>query len=472
MKKLFGITSCFLVVVMMLALDASAELYPRAPDVLPGTTAEMRNPAFWIARMEKPDEVIMTPQEVRRMNDEYVERVSSPDPFGNEPEDRVPNLSYYWPGLALFIPDLESLTPEALRDTVKTRIQHCIDHLRKQKYGSILAVEYRDSDIDEFESEMALGSVEEITLRDGIAVRNANLKNVPTLTPDKMGMRENAKTRWDLFCIGILKIGKPVKVLHSSKSGEYVFVQCEIGYGWVKSIDIAFGSKREIDSFVNARDFVVCTGDRAAFYSDNSCTYASGSFRMGDRLPLATKDNPRLVKVPVRLMSGKFITETTWLAENADVHVGWLPYTRRNVIVTALKLLDNTYDWTGAWFGRQHETTYRDIFCCFGFELPYHGGLFTFFNRNDESVLHPEVGQEEQFRVILEHEPFITIQSCGGHAQLFIGEYNGAPIVFDQHGYGYDDENGKYVEVRRCCLGVPTMPGYFLRRKVTFLVLK
>ena len=81
----------------MLALDAPAELYPRAPDVLPGTTAEMRDPAFWIARMEKPDEVVMTPQEIQRMKKEYVERVSAPDPFGNEPEDRVPNLSYYWP---------------------------------------------------------------------------------------------------------------------------------------------------------------------------------------------------------------------------------------------------------------------------------------------------------------------------------------------------------------------------------------
>ena len=472
MKNLFKTTSSFLVFLMMLTLDSSAELYPRAPDVLPGTTAEMRDPAFWIARMEKPDEVILTLQKIHRMNEEYIERVSAPDPFGNETKERVPNLSYYWPGRALFILDLESLSPEALRDTVKTRIQDCIDHLRKQEYGNILAVEYSDSDIDEFESEMALDSVKGITLRDGIAVRHTNLKNVPTLTPDKMGMRENGKSRWDLFCFGILKIGKPVTVLHRSKSGEYVFVQCEIGYGWVKSIDIAFGSKREIDSYANARDFILCTGDRVAFYSDNDCAYASGSFRMGDRLPLAAKDNPRLVKVPVRLMSGKFITETAWLAKNADVHVGFLPYTRRNVIVTAFKLLDNVYDWTGAWLGRQHEATYRDIFCCFGFELPYYGSLFTFFNRNDERVLLPDVGQEEKYKIFLDHEPFITLQKCNGHAQLYIGEYNGTPIVLDTHGYGYEDESGTFVEVRRFCICTPSLPGYFLTYKVTFLVLK
>ncbi|MBT4484467.1 MAG: hypothetical protein HOC71_12415, partial [Candidatus Latescibacteria bacterium] len=72
----------------------------------------------------------------------------------------------------------------------------------------------------------------------------------------------------------------------------------------------------------------------------------------------------------------------------------------------------------------------------------------------------------------LEHEPFITLQSCGGHAQLLLGDYNGTPIVFDQHGYGYEDENGTNVEVRRCTVGDIRLPSYFLTRPVTFLELK
>jgi hypothetical protein len=46
------------------------------------------------------------------------------------------------------------------------------------------------------------------------------------------------------------------------------------------------------------------------------------------------------------------------------------------------------------------------------------------------------------------------------------------PIVFDQHGYGYKDENGQELEIRRCCIGDMRQPAYFLTRNVTFLELK
>ncbi|MFC1528957.1 hypothetical protein ACFL5B_03520, partial [Candidatus Latescibacterota bacterium] len=317
---------------------------------------------------------------------------------------------------------------------------------------------------------------DKITARNGIAVRTTRLKNVPAFFPEKLGvLKSGSRPRLDMWNIGVLKIGKTVKVLHPSLSGEFVFVLCEIGWGWIRSDDVAFGKKEDIDAFVNAEDFVICTGHRVFFYSDRICTYASGWFRMADRLPLVSRNNPRLVKVPVRRMNGEFATDVAWLAENADVHVGLLPYTQRNIVETAFKLLDNPYDFTGTFFGRQHETTYRDIFACFGFDLPYHGGLFTHYGKNKE-VLHPEIGREDQYRKILEHEPFttimITLQDRGGHAQLLIGEYDGVPIVFDQHGYGYKDEEGKDLIIRRCCIGEITMPTYFLKRKLTFLELK
>lgn len=189
---------------------------------------------------------------------------------------------------------------------------------------------------------------------------------------------------------------------------------------------------------------------------------------MGDRLPVILG---KQVRVPVRNMDGSLTSAKCYLREDADIHQGWLPYTRRNIVITAFKLLDNSYDFSGAWFGRQHETTYRDIFSVFGFRLPWHGALFTIFGHN-EKVLQPDIGKEEQYKIILQNEPFMTLQSCGGHAQLFLGNYNGMPIVLDQHGYGYKDENGIEFEIRRCCIGDMTQPSYFLKRKVTFCTLQ
>jgi len=312
---------------------------------------------------------------------------------------------------------------------------------------------------------------EKADVRDGITVRTCRLRNVPALYPQWVGTGDTGSHRWDRWSICVVKIARPVTVLHVSKSGEHLFVLTGNMYGWVRSDDVAFGTPDEIGRFANPDAFVMCTGDRVQFYTDSDCQFSSGWLMMSDRLPMASRLNTRLVQVPVRQMNGELAAGTAWLRSDADVSIGWLPYTRRNIVVQAFKLLDTIYDFTGALLGRQHETIYRDIFACFGFDLPPTDPLFTFYG-DDDTVITPDAGTEEQYRVILSHEPFVTLQSCGRHGQLFLGEYNGEPIVFDQHGYGYEDENGRWLEVMRCNIGTLRLPEYFLERNITFLELK
>ena len=452
--------------------DPEDALYNRAPDVLSWILPVMCGTEYWISKMRQPDEVILTPDQIRLMNEKYRHRINSPDPFRDVHRERVPDIINWWPGFSMRSHDFHRMSLRAVADTVKSRIRAEIDYLRSQEYANSLAIPYSAGQIDAFESEMAFHAIgEEITVRDGITVRTARLRNVPSL-PEQPGKTQSGKMRWDLWNIGVVKIGRPVTVFHLSESGEYMFVLCEEGYGWLRCEDVAFGSRKEIAGFASAGDFVVAVDKRVPFYTDDSCTCASGWFGMGARLPLAENRNSLMIRVPVRKTNGQFDTETAWLKKNNLVHIGFIPYTRRNIVETAFRLLDEPYDWSGAWFGRQHETTYRDIFACFGFELPGHGSLFTFFNDNNTTVLHPEMGKEYYYRNILENEPFVTIQSCGGHCQLLLGDYNGEPIVFDQHGYGYQDEDETWHEVRRCNIGDLRLPRYFLKRKVTFLELK
>ena len=481
---------------LLLSTIVYGDFYKRAPDVLPGTLPEMRNPEFWIARMEKPDEVVLSPEAIQRMNEDYKRKISSPDPFRGVVKERIPLLDHWWPGFEMAITDLSTMTPQVIADTVKVKIQKEIDYVKGMPFGNALAIEYADWEIDGFVDEMALDLVgNSVEIKHGIAVQTAQLRSVPSFFPMQVGLWENGKTRWDLFGISILKIAKPVTVLHRSRSGEYLFVLCGEGYGWVRSVDIAIGTRERINQFANPENFVVCTGNRVMFYSDESCEYASGYFRMGDRLPLTEDNNTRKISVPVRTSYGALIAGRVWLAEDADVSVGWLPYTRRNVVTTAFKLLDESFDWTGAWFGRSAESPYRDIFACFGFELPFHGNLFTHFG-NTERVAIPSKGKgadatktsagygakpsgeavEGMYSVILENEPFLTIQTIGGngHSQLLLGEYNGEPYVLDQHGYGYTGEDGTEYEIKRCVIENMGMgvPAYALPNPIVFCELK
>jgi len=460
------------IVMHVLAIPIQArEFYKRAPDVLPGTLPEMRDPSYWIARMAEPDEVILTLDEIRALNERFHRRMRNPRFFDTVAEERMPP-DYFYPGVALFAPDLHALPPADVADTVRTHINQQIAYLKSRKFGNIFGVEYADRELDEIIAEMGLDRIgNEVVPRDGITVRTTRLRNVPALSPLKVGTNALGSHRWDRWGIALVRIACPVTVLHRSVTGEFCLVLCDIGYGWIRADDIAFGTRREIEAFAEPKDFVISTEDRTMFYSTERCEYAAGWFMMGNRLPLADRNDPRKIRVPVRKTNGEFTTDAAWLKDDADVHVGYLPYTRRNIVETAFKLLDDPYDWTGAWYGRQHETAYTDVFACFGFALPHRDPLFTFYG-DDETVVLPEAGKEEQFRVMLSHEPFVTLQSCGRHAQLLLGEYEGEPIVFDMHGYGYDDENGTRNEVMRCCIGTLMLPEYFLERNITFLELK
>ncbi len=448
-------------------------LYNRAPDPLPWIPQEMLTEDYWIRRMKDPDEIVMTIDRIMAMNEGYRRWTKLSDPFGSVPAERVPNLIHWWPGFSFNNPELHRMDRRAVSDTVKTRIRDEITYLRKQDYGNCLAIKYSAKEIDDFEAEMAYDAIPaSITVRHGITVCPARLRNVPSFAPQQPGNTQSRKTRWDLWNISVINIGRPVQVLHLSRSGEYLFVLSDAGYGWIEAREIAFGSKEEIDDFADSADFVMSTADRTLLYSNAGCTIAAGWFGMGSRLPLRHRSDPLMVAVPVRRTNGSFAIETAWVKNDDNAHVGFVPYTRRNVIRLAFQLLGNPYDWTGGWYGRQHERAYTDLFACFGFNLPNHGTLFSFFNTNNTKVLRPDMGKDRYYAEINKNAPFITLQSCGGHCQLFLGEYEGRPIVFDQHGYGYPDDSDVWWEVRRCNIGDLRLPRYFLTKDVTFLELR
>ncbi|MFA6471150.1 MAG: SH3 domain-containing protein [Candidatus Latescibacterota bacterium] len=475
-------------ILMFGAYAANADFYGRAPEVLPGTIAEMYTTAFWIAKMKAPDQVILSSSAILAMNDSYRSRMKA-DPFKDADKDRIPNQSDLnrWPGRYIVLPDLASMTPVQVSAAVKEEVGKDINFMRGKysknviglksvefkEFGNMLAIRYTDWELDRFEKEMAADTIGgSVTPLDAVTVCDARLRIVPTFTPEQVGLMENGKARWDVWNVNVVRIGSPVSVLHHSRSGGYVFVLSPEGYGWIKTEELAFGSKAEISKLSRPASFVVCTGDRVPYYSDETCTYAGGWFRLGDRLPLVSKSNPRLVAIPFRKADGKLSSEKAWLAKDADVSVGWLPYTRRNVITLAFKMMGNPYDWSMAWYGRNHETTVRDLFACFGFELPFNAELFTFFSNNNKRVVRPDEGKAEQYKAILANEPFLTIYTCGGgHCSLFIGENNGEPIVMDTNGYGYDKDGIRY-EIRRWTLTDTSQPEYFLKTNFTFCELK
>ncbi|MEQ8954023.1 MAG: hypothetical protein RL120_07785, partial [Gammaproteobacteria bacterium] len=175
----------------------------------------------------------------------------------------------------------------------------------------------------------------------------------------------------------------------------------------------------------------------------------------------------RQVLLPVRKTDGELATGIAWLAPDADVSIGYLPYTRRNIVTQSFKLLDNIYDWTGGWFGRNHATSLRDIFSTFGFDLPSNGVLLAQFNENTRLV-PKDKDKVDKYEAIFTSEPFLTfITSASGHGQLYLGNHEGQVINFDTHGYGYENESGETLEIRRWGVSTLEIPAYMLKQDIT-----
>lgn len=191
---------------------------------------------------------------------------------------------------------------------------------------------------------------------------------------------------------------------------------------------------------------------------------------MGDRLNYSNGNNQFEIAIPFRNSDARLTLAKAWLTKDADVHVGFLPYTKRNILKQTFKLLDQVYDYTGAWFGRNHATILRDLFSCFGFTLPGNGTLLKAYHYSGS--IKPDAGKDTQYQAIMKNEPCTTIQISGGHSQLYIGEFKGIPYVFDTHGYGYTGEDGKEFVIRRSCIYTPELPDYMLKKEMTFVKLQ
>ncbi len=103
--------------------DPEDALYNRAPDVLPWILPEMNNKAYWITRMKKPDEIILTLDQIKQMNTNYQRKINAPNPFKDVPAERKPTIIQWWPGFTLRLTNLHSLNPQAVADTVRARIK-------------------------------------------------------------------------------------------------------------------------------------------------------------------------------------------------------------------------------------------------------------------------------------------------------------------------------------------------------------
>ncbi len=302
----------------------------------------MTTPGFWIGRHSNPDTVILSPQEIIRLNRQIREELHL-----------TKDLSQ-WP---------QSASGEALRARLRTQFNDLQSRALVRLNGERPPAAYWPS----MEAALNLDAIPvEMARQYGLIVRYADQRFLPL----EEGLYAQAyDVDFDELQNSALDIGTPVVILHRSLDGQWLWVESSLSAGWVKAKNAAAVREDQIKLFWST-PFVVVTAPKADIYLNREMTDFYGSVLMGARLPLMRADGDCLqITIPRREADGSATLVPGFVA-TADIHAGYLTYTPRHVLTQAFKMIHQPYGWGGMYGGQDCSKFLQEVFATVGIELP------------------------------------------------------------------------------------------------------
>lgn len=389
---------CLLLIAYCSQLEASAYLPVYKAD-------------FWVERLDKPDEPMLVQEQIKELNNAILDE-----------DDEMANV-------------LE------LKDTVSK--QDLIGWLFKDPIPQDKNMFDRKGQgikqgfYEKLTDNMNVDGVKETNnLIFAVVVKRADIRAFPT---DEPVLKSPSARNFDAFQYSAIYPPQPLALLHKSKDEKWGFFQTPFVRGWIKLDDVAFAKNRtDITQTTNS---LVITGSRVNIFLDNRKKKSLETVPMGTTLALQGEDKNRwIVKFPEKDEKGKLRWIDGFIDKKADVHIGPLVYTKRNVIRQAFKILGEEYGWGGRNGLRDCSSFIKDVFATIGINLPRHSSHQAAAGRVlldiDESASPEDVKNALDLAV-----PGITLFGLNGHIMLYLGNINGNYYTLHQL-FGYHDKDG------------------------------
>ena len=433
-------------IILIVAASASAQdvqHFKHAENTLPGVEPEMMRPEYWINLMDDPDGIVMNADEIDTFNKQLrSKKVSFPERFGKPDPLEKDFGTTLLKGLIMNPLKPLDLPATISGDSLKSWIGYNVNFLNSRDFYDNRNVTYTAEMKRELIEKMNIGAIpDSITRRYGLIVNHSNSRYFPTDFP---GFSE---TKWELDffqATGVL-IGSPVTVLHQSKDGDFYFVETEIVRGWINAKNIAIGDRDYIRSITDSQSFLMSASDKIPVYADKEHSIFSRHLYFSATMPLiGSHKSGYVVIMPYRQQDGSLAVMNGFVRPDADIHVGYLPYTKRNVITQLFKLLNKPYGWGDQDNKRSCAGTMRVLIRCFGLKTGRHPS-FLLSAPDTQTFIDPRLSTEEKLVEAAKIEPFVTMAGSPGHVVLYMGKgLNGKQYFMHQAGWGYDDGDTHY----------------------------
>ena len=363
-----------------------------APSPLPHVRAEYESADFWVQRFSRPGTILLSAERIRDLNRLSLKgKARLADILETGPINRATLVSRL----------------SAIRKQFRTAVYY--DHTNRPASAAF----YRR--ISEALAEEAIPAVIEPAF--ALVTRTTDLRELPT---DEVLMQKPDDLAFDSLQYARLECGTAVAILHFTADRQWCLVQTSFAMGWIKALDAAVGTREEIARFAATAPLVII-GEHADVYRDKAFLQFAASMPMGSSLPLnARTEQYSEVLFPRRDEQGKLKIIPAYLSRKAEVHEGFLPYTDENVLRQAFKLYGGSYGWGGMFGGRDCSRFIRDIFRCFGFNMPANSLRQANLNeirKEDVSGISPS----EKRALLRQHDGKPVLLYMRGHIMLLLG---------------------------------------------------
>lgn len=371
-----------------------------APHFLPGTRPEHRDVGYWISNMSRPDELILTRNEIDELNTKA--RGISENPAGLGAR------------FLLLQGQSGSSTPAIKGTLIIEQMQKGIErHRERTKEGKRVFLN-GDRPPDSFFS-----NVEEIQTS---AENTESFHLITELTelrchPDERGIYEyEGDVDFDLFLCSTLRPGEVIRTISEHESN-WILVRSFYATGWITRDQLGPRlTEEEVVEYVSAEDFVVVTSDRTPIWASPDRRTQIASVRIGLHLPIIGDPRDELIQVVSPSEQGL----RPGFIDARSVHIGFLPMTRRNVFTYAFAQLDDAFGWAGAGGDRDCSRFLMDLFALFGLEIPRNS---YFQSRSGSfSIDVSEMSTDEKRRIMDESlGDGVAFLFLPGHIMLLVG---------------------------------------------------
>ncbi len=372
---------------------------------------EMYTADFW--KDNSYNKVIMTLDEIERYNSRAAAELGSS------------SIGYY---------TLDSVPSKVSREFVLYFAEDYIPAIYNRYYvdGSVRSYAWWENVIENTNIDAVASAT---NVKYGYSVAYSTLRRYPV---SEFMSNKSSNQLDDVCATGALRPYQRVIVIHESADGKWYYALTDSASGWIKKEEVAFcRSRSDWTARSDPKNFLVVTGKELRMsYEFLAPEYSGLLLPMGTVLPLVeAKNAPEyvndrltygnyVVKVPTRGSDGYIVDEYALIPLSADVHVGYMKYTRNNVLELAFKFVGDIYGFKGTFYSVNCSGLTSCVFSCFGLRLP---GLASNQQRASgelERIKLEDMSIAEK-KAVLDTVDAGTLLFFTEHIMIYLGEYDG-----------------------------------------------